>query len=171
MVPWNYFTLVFLLQIMKIFNSRSDWRNYNNFKKSKNAILWTYEHEPMSKMEYFWASFDHMDGICYKYFSLDWIESLLMWQNILPCVNGWSFWMKKSWKMVFVGQVWTTWLARWIRFLLLTISLYLTVLYKIVLEVQKHLEKCYLLDKFGQHGWVDEQGFVVNDKFIFYHII
>jgi len=31
LVPWDYFTLLFLLERMKIFNSRGDWKNYNNF--------------------------------------------------------------------------------------------------------------------------------------------
>ncbi len=32
-------------------------------------------------------------------------KNLMMWQNIFPCTNGWTFWMKTSLKMLFVGQI------------------------------------------------------------------
>jgi hypothetical protein len=88
---------------MKNFNSNGDWKNYNKFKRSKNVNSWTYEHEPMNKMEYFLTYFDDTDGICYNFFSrLDGIFidvakyfSMCKWMNFLD---------EKSWKMLFVDK-------------------------------------------------------------------
>ncbi len=53
-----------------------------------------------------------MDGICQEYSLPHWTKSLLMWQNILPCVYKWikidELFGWKSMKKKIVEEVWTT---------------------------------------------------------------
>jgi hypothetical protein len=51
-----------------------------------NMSLWT-------KIKYSLTSLNDVDRIWYEYSLSPQIESLLMRQNIFPCVNGWTFWM------------------------------------------------------------------------------
>jgi hypothetical protein len=43
----------------------------------------------MSRKEFFKYLFNDVDGICQEYSLPHWTKSLLMWQNILPCVYKW----------------------------------------------------------------------------------
>jgi hypothetical protein len=109
------------------------------------AWMWTCEHEPMTKMEYF---------LTYLMTLMEYVKNIFyhIGQNLYWC--GQIFidvakyfvtckWMNNKW-MDFLDEkilknviCWTNLdnMGRWTRLLLLMINLYLTILYKFVLEV------------------------------------
>ncbi len=106
----------------------------------KNVILWTYEHEC-----------EHVNMMeCFIAYLMTCMEYV---KNIFYHIGQNLYWCGQITNVAkyFVMYKWMN--DKWMDF-----------------WDEKNPLKCYLLDKFGQHGYTNKV-FVANNKFVYYHIL